>query len=345
MSKGDRTGCPGVRQGEGTSVRVQPASVDRGLVGTGLRKARDAARTGVHNRRALRNGELTVRRPGFRFALPGLTLYSVLVAYPAVATAYYAFTNWNGLAQHWHFIGLKNFISVLSSGLERTAFVNTCEATVGIALGANIVGFVVALLLQKRTKFNYVMRLLWFLPAALPSIVAGYIWTFIYSPSGPLDTIWVSLHLGAPPGFLGSPKEALPSIIVVAIWQVSGYAMVLLLAGLQAIDEQLHEAARVDGAGALQRLRFVTLPLLRPAFAVSFVFSTVTGLLLFDIVVATTDGGPGYATETLATQLYKQSFEYNNFGWGMAMGVLMGIMVLGVSAAMLWIFNRKEARL
>ena len=336
---------PTARQDEGKPVSAEPTSTGRIAVGgTALRRVRDAARTSVHPRRALRNGEVTVQRPGFRFALPGLGLYSVFVAYPAVATAYYAFTNWNGLAQHWHFIGLKNFVSVLSSGLERTAFANTFEATVGIALGANILGLVVALLLQKRSRFNYVLRLLWFLPAALPSIVAGYIWTFIYSPSGPLDKVWVFLHLGAPPGFLGSPKEALPSIIAIAIWQVSGYAMVLLLAGLQAIDEQLHEAARVDGAGVLQRLRFVTLPLLRPAFAVSFVFSTVTGLLLFDVVVATTDGGPGYATETLATQLYKQSFEYNNFGWGMAMGVLMGILVLGVSAAMLWIFNRKEAR-
>ena len=181
---------PTARQDEGKPVSAEPTSTGRIAVGgTALRRVRDAARTSVHPRRALRNGEVTVQRPGFRFALPGLGLYSVFVAYPAVATAYYAFTNWNGLAQHWHFIGLKNFVSVLSSGLERTAFANTFEATVGIALGANILGLVVALLLQKRSRFNYVLRLLWFLPAALPSIVAGYIWTFIYSPPGPPSVV------------------------------------------------------------------------------------------------------------------------------------------------------------
>jgi raffinose/stachyose/melibiose transport system permease protein len=118
--------------------------------------------------------------------------------------------------------------------------------------------------------------------------------------------------------------------------------MVILLAGLQAIDHQIQEAARVDGANRVQRFRYITLPLLRPAFTVSVVLTTVTGMLLFDAVVATTDGGPGYSTETLATQLYKQAFLFNNFGFGMAMGVLMSVLILVATGLLMWMLNRRD---
>ncbi len=302
-------------------------------------------RRGVNARRASRNGEAPGRKPRSVFSLPALVMYSLFVIYPTVATIYYSFTNWNGLGNHWHFVGLANFRAVLASSLERTALGNTVEATVGIVIGANLLGLILAVLLQRSSRLNYVLRLLWFLPAALPSIVAGYIWTFLYSPQGPLDAIWHFFDpSGIPPGFIGDPHQALASVAAIAIWQSSGYAMVILLAGLEAIDPQLHEAATIDGASPWQRFRRVTLPLLRPAFTVSIVLSTVSGLLLFDAVVATTDGGPGYATETLATQLYKQAFLFNDFGFGMAMGVLIALLVLIVTGVLLFTLNRNEAR-
>ena len=292
-----------------------------------------------------RNGVTRGRKPRAAFGAPSLALYSVFVIYPTVATIYYSFTNWNGLNKNWHFVGFANFRAVLKSSLERTALTNTVEATVAIVIGANVLGLAVALLLQRSTRLNYVLRLLWFLPAALPAIVAGYIWTFIYSPQGPLDSIWHFFDpAGTPPGFIGNPHQALASVAAIAIWQSSGYAMIVLLAGLKAIDPGVHEAATIDGASAWQRFRTITLPLLRPAFAVSIVLSTVSGLLLFDAVVATTDGGPGYSTETLATQLYKQAFLFNNFGFGMAMGVLIALLVLVVTGILLFTLSRNEAQ-
>lgn len=300
-------------------------------------------RQGINPRRPTRHGGERGRRPRARFAFPSLALYSIFVIYPSVATLYYSFTNWNGLGKSWHIVGLANYRSVLSSTLERTALSNTVEATIGIVIGSNLLGLVLALLLFRRSKLNYFLRLVWFLPAALPGIVAGYIWTFLYSPQGPFDSIWHAIDPSAvPPGFLGSPHQALPSIVAIVIWQSSGYSMVILLAGLQAIDHQVQEAARVDGASRFQRFRYITLPLLRPAFTVSVVLTTVTGMLLFDAVVATTDGGPGYSTETLATQLYKQAFLFNNFGFGMAMGVLMSVLILVTTGLLMWVLNRRD---
>ena len=295
----------------------------------------------VHPRRAFRNGG---ERPRVRLgiAVPGLALYTMFVIYPSLSAVVDSFRSSKGVGTSGRFIGLANYSAVLSSSIERQALVHTLEATLVIVIGSNLLGLGLALALRESTKLNYLLRLLWFLPAALPGIIAGFIWTFLYSPQGPIATIWQAIAPGSvPPAFLGSPTEALWCIVAIAIWQSSGYSMIILLSGLQSIGREVLEAAKVDGASAFQRVRFVMLPLLRPALTVSTILAVVSGMLLFDAVMATTDGGPGYATETLATQLYKQAFLFNRFGFGMAMGVLMAVAILAIVGMLSWAMNRR----
>lgn len=292
-------------------------------------------------RTALKLGRVRI---GFWMVVPGLAVYSLIVAYPTLMAIYYSFTNWDGLGSGSRFVGLGNYITAVTGDPEvRQAFTHTLLAALCITVGGNVAGLVVALVLQRRNRLNYVLRLLWFLPAALPTIIAGYIWLFLYSPQGPLIEIWKALlpHT-TPPGFLGDPNEALWCIIAIAIWQSTGFAMIIFLAALEGIDREIIEAAQVDGAGHFRRLRHITLPLLRPAVGVSGVITVMNGMFLFGEVIATTNGGPGYSSQTLATELFRQAFEFEKFGYGMAVGNLLAIISVAAAGLVLWMVSVRE---
>lgn len=299
------------------------------------------APTGRRSRAAPKLGRVRI---GFWMVLPGLGVYSLIVVYPTIQAIYYSFTNWNGLGSGAGFVGLGNYTTALAHDPEiRQAFTHTLLAALCITVGGNLLGLAVALLLQRRNRLNHVLRVLWFLPAALPTIIAGYIWLFLYSPQGPLVEIWKALLPNTtPPGFLGDPHQALWSIIVIAIWQSTGFAMIIFLAALEGIDREILEAAHVDGAGYFRRLRDITLPLLRPALGVSGVITVMNGMFLFGEVIATTQGGPGYSSQTLATELYRQAFEFEKFGYGMAVGNLLAIISVAAAGLVLWVVSGRD---
>lgn len=283
-------------------------------------------------------------RIGFWMVLPPLLIYSGIVAYPTIMAIYYSFTNWDGLGTGLHFVGFSNYVTALVRDPQvGQAFVHTILAALVITVGGNLVGLASALALQRRNRLNYVLRLLWFLPAALPTIIAGYIWLFLYSPQGPLVEIWKAVlpHVSVP-GFLGNPNQALWCIIAIAVWQSTGFAMIIFLAALEGIQPEIIEAAQVDGAGYFRRLRRITLPLLRPALGVSAVITVMNGMFLFGEVIATTGGGPGYSSQTLTTELFRQAFEFEKFGYGMAVGNLLAVISVAVAAGVLWMVSGHE---
>ncbi len=309
----------------------------------GLREAPPNARRAFPGRRRapVKLGRVRI---GFWMVLPALIVYTGIVAYPTVMAVYYSFTNWNGLGSGSRFIGFSNYVTAIARDPQvGQAFVHTLLAALVITVGGNLVGLASALALQRRNRLNYVLRLLWFLPAALPTIIAGYIWLFLYSPQGPLVEIWKAVlpHV-AVPGFLGDPNQALWCIIAIAVWQSTGFAMIIFLAALEGIEPEIVEAAQVDGAGYFRRLRRITLPLLRPALGVSAVITVMNGMFLFGEVIATTDGGPGYSSQTLTTELFRQAFEFEKFGYGMAVGNLLAVISVAVAAVLLWMVSGHE---
>ena len=180
----------------------------------------------------------------------------------------------------------------------------------------------------------------------MSSLAVSYVWQFIFSYTGPLNGLLDAIGLESfKRAWTGDPTWAIWTILVVLVWQFVGLSMVMYLAGLEGIPEELDEASAVDGASTFRRFRKITLPLLAPAITVSVTLSTIYGLGVFDQVLAVTGGGPVDASETLATQIYKQTFAFGRFGYGTALSLVLTVLITVLAVAQLLVLRARERRL
>jgi raffinose/stachyose/melibiose transport system permease protein len=274
-------------------------------------------------------------------------ILAFLAHYVAVAAgAWYAFTDWNGVGGHAKFVGLDNFRQIFSDPTARGAFVHTIELALAFVVAVNVVGILLALALNKALKTRNFIRTLFFMPVVISPLATAYIWQFILGYNGPLNTYLHNIGLGGlAHDWLGTPGLALWSIWLVIVWQFAGLAMIMYLAGLQGIPDELEEAGKVDGATALFRFRKVTLPLLAPATTVAVTYFLITGLRVFDQVIALTYGGPINSTQTLATEVYFETFVSSRFGYGAAFALLMTLLIAIAAFTQLTILRGREARM
>jgi raffinose/stachyose/melibiose transport system permease protein len=255
---------------------------------------------------------------------------------------WYAFTDWDGLTEaKW--IGLDNFRHIFSEDATSTAFWNTLKLAGSFVFLVNTVGLVLALALNRGLKTRFLLRSLFFVPFVIMPLAVAYIWQYIFDNYGALNQFLdkVGLESWVRP-WLGDPNFALWTVLVVLVWQYSGFTTMIYLAGLQGIPEELEEAAAVDGATLSMRLRRITLPLLAPAFTVNLVLMSIIGLRVFDQVVALTFGGPVDASETLATQVWKQTFVLGHFGYGAALALLLAGLIAVIGLAQLVFLRHRE---
>ncbi len=264
---------------------------------------------------------------------------------PAIASTWYAFTDWDGISASASFIGIDNFSQLLSDDQARSAFGNTLILTLVVVVFQNAIGLLLALGLQRAIKTRNLLRTLFFAPVALSPLVVAYIWQFMYSSHGPLDRLLGGIGLGgAIRPWLGDPGVALYAIAATIVWQYAGYSMVIFLAGLERIPPEVYEASEIDGANAWQRFKDVIFPLLAPAFTINVVIASIMGLKQFDQVFAMTQGGPGYATETVTTVLYKQAFVFGNYAYGTTLAVALTALVLVFACLQIFGLRRREVR-
>lgn len=301
-----------------------------------------ARATATRSSRATRANGPRVRVP-FWFAVPCLVVFAAIVAYPTIQGVYYAFTDWSGLGSDIHFNGLHNFRVLFSSADTVGALWHTLLMAAVITIVQNAIGLALALGLSSRIKSRNVLRTLLFAPVVMTPIIVGYVWQFIFVPDGAVARL--SEMLGAGNGginVLGDPSLALPGIMAIVVWQYSGYSMVIYLAGMQNIPEEINEAAALDGAAAVKRFIWVTWPLLRIPTLINITLSLITSLKLFDQVIATTQGGPGNSTQTLSTLLYNQAFLYNRYGYGIALGLIVFILIAVISFGQMRVFQERD---
>ncbi|GBG08512.1 sugar ABC transporter permease [Paenibacillus agaridevorans] len=278
------------------------------------------------------------------FLAPAIIVYTTFLLGPVLGSFFYSLTNWNGLYQTMDFVGLRNFVNLMEDGVFAKAIRNTMIFTVFVVLIQNAIGVPLALAMDSRIRSKQVLKTLFFVPAILSPLVVGYTWTYIYEPqNGVLNTILRTVGLtGWEQSWLGDPQFALYSIVVMAVWQFSGYSMVIYLANLQTIPGDLYEAADIDGAGKWQQFKSITFPLLAPSITINIVLSSIGTLKAFDIIYVTTKGGPYYATETMTTLLFSTAFTKSSFGYGTAMGVVMFFFVFIISLAQILLLRRRE---
>jgi len=229
-----------------------------------------------------------VRGVPWVFALPAVGLLIAFHFVPVAFGSYYAFTDWNGIS-HARWIGLQNFREIFRDPMARGALWHTLELTVCFVVAANALGLALALGLNRAVKTRHFLRTLFFAPVVLSQLATAYIWQWIFDYNGALNRILGSVGLDSlKRAWTGNPSTALWTILVVMIWQSTGLALVLYLAGLQAIPDEVYDAMLVDGASSQFRFRKVVLPMLAPAVTISVTLSVIHGLRVFDAVVALT---------------------------------------------------------
>jgi raffinose/stachyose/melibiose transport system permease protein len=278
-------------------------------------------------------------------AVPALLALLLFHFVPIGIGGYYAFTDWNGLT-HARWVGFANFRAIASDATARGVLWHTLELAGGFVVLVNSLGLALALALDRAVKTRHLLRGLFFAPVALSPVAVAFIWQWIFATQGALNRALDAVGLQSlERPWLGDPSTALWTVLVVLVWQFSGLAMVLYLAGLQAIPQEIREATLVDGASNWFRLRKVVLPLLAPAVTVSMTITLVIGLRVFDQVLALTDGGPVTASETLASQVYKQTFYLGRFGYGAAFALILTALIAAVALVLLRMLRLNEQRL
>jgi raffinose/stachyose/melibiose transport system permease protein len=257
------------------------------------------------------------------FLPPALLLFTVFVAMPMGEAAWYSFYNWNGYGRPENFIGLKNYVSLIGNSAFTRALINNLliivvSMTIQLPLALGV-----ALILARKITGAVAFRMIFFLPYILADVAAGLIWRFVFDGDYGLASGVTSLF-GAPPVFLLADKNwAFAAVLIVIVWKYFGFHMMLYIAGLQSLDKSLLEAAEMDGAGGVQRFRYITLPLLGPMIRLSVFFSVVGALQLFDMIVPLTGGGPFDTTNTMVSYLYLFGITRMRVGFGSAVGVVL----------------------
>ncbi len=269
---------------------------------------------------------------GWTFVLPALCVYAVFVLYPMFSSLGISLTDWDGISNHSKFIGLANYRHIIfDDPISRQALMNSAIWTLITVPVPALLGLLLATMLNANVRGRVFFRAVFYSPSVLPLVAVALVWAWIYNPRfGLLNAAlrWVGLG-GFARGWLSDFGTAFPATIVTAIWQGSGFPMLLYLAGLQGIPRQQYEAAELDGAGWLRSFIHITLPWLRETHIIVFSLGAISSLRAFDLIYTMTYGGPGRSTHVLSTWMYFNLFQYRQAGLGSAIAwVIVALSVL-----------------
>jgi raffinose/stachyose/melibiose transport system permease protein len=276
--------------------------------------------------------------PGW-FYLPAAIIYGVLFLLPTFASFYFSMTRWSLFSSS--FIGLDNFVQFLREPFLIKGLVNTLIYA-AITSGLKVVlGMLLAVMLTSEIMARGLLRSLVFFPVLVSTIGVGITFTVLMHPTqGAINEALALLGIKGP-GWLTDPKLALISVALVDVWKGVGLATVIYIAGIVAIPKDYYEAARIDGGTKLQNFLYITLPLSRPATATVITLSFIGGLRTFDLIWAMTKGGPGFASDTIASVIYKQ-YQSGFFGLSTAGNVVLFVLTAVLVVPITIILNRRE---
>jgi raffinose/stachyose/melibiose transport system permease protein len=309
-------------------------AVERSVTSPNKRSIASPNRTGARQKR--RSSKLWV------FIIPALIFYVFVVLWPSLQGAGLAFTDWNGLSQAKSFVGFANFVAMAKDPQALGAIGHTLLIAVTITIVQNLVGLLLALGVNTRIKSRNVLRVLFFAPAIIVPVATGYLWQNLFSPNGAINALLDTLRLGfLKQDWLGDGNVAIWCICLVIIWQFAGYSMVIFLANLQSVPTEIIEASYVDGAGPFRRFWSIIRPELAPAITINLMLSIIGGLKVFDQVWVMTNGGPGGSTETMSTLIYKNAFQFGNFGYGIAIALVLSVFVAVISGSQYALLGRQ----
>ncbi|MHA7777973.1 carbohydrate ABC transporter permease [Roseibium sp. M-1] len=276
------------------------------------------------------------------FSLPAVLGLLALVLLPVLAVFVLALTDWQFGASTAAFVGLHNFYAMFSDKTFRTSLINTAVYVAVVVPGVTVLGFLVATAIESQESLRSLYRSIHFLPVMATLASMAIAWEALLHPTiGPINAALSSIGLGRP-NWLADSRLVVPTLCVIGIWQHLGYAMVLFIAGLKSIPNELYEAAALDGVDTpIDRALRVTLPMLGPVTMFILIVVALKAFEVFDIVRVLTRGGPGNASEMLLHTLYVESFEFFRTGYGAALTVVFLLVVVTLTLLQARILDRR----
>jgi len=274
----------------------------------------------------------------YLYVLPAVILFLTFHIYPFINVFRLSLFRWDGLSPVMQFVGLANFRDIFTASPEWWfSMWHAFYITMFTLIFQNGLALILALACDRAIRSANIYRIIFFIPPVLSGIVVGLIWQWIYDGNYGLLNYWLE-KIGF--GYLSrtwleDPRTALTCVAIVHMWKGFGWGFIILLAGLQSIPRQLYEAARVDGAGAWDIFRKVTVPLMVPVFVLVIILTILNTMQIYDIILATSHGGPAGHTEVPITMILHSMRDYREFGYACAQGVVIGVMLLIVSFALI----------
>ncbi|MDN3352260.1 sugar ABC transporter permease [Actinomadura sp. DC4] len=285
------------------------------------------------NRRSL-PARVWKERSAYVFLLPGVLIFSVFTLAALIFAVYLTFHRWSIIEPDKPFVGLQNYRDMMHDKQFTGSVLNTIYfsgASVPISMA---IGLLLALLVNLPLRFRGVFRTAFYLPVVTPFVVSAILWKWLYNGDyGLFNYYLLKAHIiDGPLLWLSDKNLAMPAVILMSVWAGTGFSMVVYLAGLQAIPEELYESARLDGAGALQRLRYITIPMLRPTTLFLVVMGVISSLQVFTQIFVMTSGGPVNRTTTMVYYMYLWAFKYFDMGYASTLAFALFFMLLVFTA-------------
>lgn len=278
----------------------------------------------------------------YLMTLPLAVLFFLFHTFPFLQGVFYSFTDWKGYGD-WNFVGLKNYLYLFSDKDISSAYGFTFKFALITTIVVNVLSLMIALGLNSKIKFQNTLKALYFLPYMLGTLIIGFIFNFIFGNLVPqlgqflgIEALSVNI-LGTSNAWIG--------IIIVTVWQSLAFNTLIYLSGLQTIDQDLYEAADLDGAYGMKRFWKITFPLLAPFFTINMVLTVKGFLMAFDQIMAMTGGGPGNSTTTISVLIYKKGFQGGQFALQSANAVMLFVVVVVISIIQLRILEKREAKM
>ncbi|MFD5226017.1 carbohydrate ABC transporter permease [Microbacterium sp. NPDC058342] len=274
--------------------------------------------------------------------LPAIAVLGVFTLWPLANGVLLSLTDWDGFSPQRSFVGIENYLRLFEDPNFRTALGNTFLYGVGSTVLQQVIGLGLALALDRHVRGRGVARAIIYLPVLVSPVVMGTMYyLFLSYNGGGLNDLIIALG-GQRTAWLSDSGTAIALIVAVNSLQFAGISMVIYLAGLQSIPTVYYEAARLDGAGAVQSFRHITVPMLQPAFATSIVLNLIGGMKLFDVIQVLTAGGPGYATHSVSTLIAKMYFGSQRAGYASSMGVVLFLIIAVFTLVLNTVLNRRR---
>ena len=278
----------------------------------------------------------------FLLIVPGMLIFTVGVILPLLLAFRYSVTSWDGMSVEKEFVGISNYINLWKDANFRQAWWFTIKFTIANTIVQNVFALLFAVALDSGIKAQKVYRTILFIPCLVSAVIVGFVWLKLYSNVLPeLNEIF-----GTNINFLlfGDGKTVLTGLVIANNWQWIGYWMLIYLAGLQSVPSDLYEAAKVDGANAVQRFFNVTIPMLAPAITICVVGITTGSLKVYDLLVSSTGGGPGRASTSVIMMIYNTAISGRQYGYGSAMSVTLVFILLLVAMIQVKGLKSKEVQ-